>query len=282
MTVYSGSPMPLPKAGAPSSYSAQDLAYAYRQLGVRAGETLFVTSDLGRLRNFERPDRATALDAHVRALEEAVGPTGTIVFPAASLNLCNTDIVFHLDTTPSYHVGALSEYVRTLPGSLRSFHPFVSYSARGKRAVFITSSTSRYAFGVASPMARMLDLNATCISIGLHPRWTCTTVHHIEQVMNVPYRYTKEFIHPVEREEGVTREPFYMHVLYRDSDVKRSANKRIFERLEKTDLLRSVDVGRGQIWAYSMQRFADLTIQMMIEDVYIWCESSPMDRPWRR
>jgi len=264
-----------------STYSFDDLLGAYRSLLVPKGAVLFVTSDLARLWAYENPDKTATLEAHVRVLEQVIGPEGTLVVPTGSVHLCNTNTPFDLEQTPSHRLGVLSEFVRTLPGVNRSFHPFVSFAAKGPKAEAITANTSRHAFGPESPMARMLDLDAICISIGLYPRWTCTTIHHVEHMMAAPYRYTKEFIHPVIRNGRMVSEPFYMNVRYMDSDVERSANRHIFERLEKTDLLQQTPVGEGHIWAYSMRAFAEIVTQLMVEDPYIWCEIPPAIRPWQ-
>ena len=45
-------------------------------------------------------------------------------------------------------------------------------------------------------------------------------IHHIEQLMGVPYRYTKEFNHPVLRNGIIQYEPFYLFVRYLDSEVE--------------------------------------------------------------
>jgi aminoglycoside 3-N-acetyltransferase len=262
-------------------YTLSDLQHGYDELGVHNGATLFVVSSLAELFVFEKPGRMPLLTAHLQALEGAVGKLGTIVTPAASLQICNTKTPFDLKATPSYQVGMFSEFIRQQPGSYRSFHPFVSFAARGGDARGHVADCSRYSFGLESPMDRIVKRDGICISIGKRPRFTATLVHHIEQITSVPYRYTKEFIHPVVRKSSVRLEPFYMYVLYRNSDIERSFNKKLFALEEIRSLVKSVRIGRGYIYAYSMKKFVETAIPYFLEDPYLWCNSPPRDRPWR-
>jgi aminoglycoside 3-N-acetyltransferase len=263
-------------------YTYGDLAAAYRALGVSAGRVVYVTSDLTRLMAYEdRSRREAVLEAHYHALLDLLGPTGTLVVATGSTNLCNTEIPFDPAATPSHMVGVFSEWVRQQPGARRSFHPFVSYTAVGARAEEITSDVSRHAYGPESPEGRMIELDGLAVSVGLYPRHSCSTVHHIEHIMAVPYRYTKEFLHPVVRDGAVVQEPFYMYVWYRDCGIRRSNTRHIFDRIEGTGLLSEVPVGAGAIWSYSMRGFVKAVVPLFKENLYIWCEEAPTQYVWR-
>ena len=263
------------------SYTYSELRDAYAELGVAPGRVVYVTSDLGHLRNFENSEKTATLEAHFGALMELLGSRGTLVVPTGSMNLCNTDTPFDLARTPSHRVGMLSEYVRTQPNARRSFHPFVSYGAIGAKAEEIMENVSRHAFGPESPEARMVGIDTLSISIGLYPRYSCSTAHHVELLMAVPYRYTKEYIHPVVRDGKVVREPFYQFVMYRDSDVERSFLERIVPQFEQEHEMRKIPVGRGFIYSYSMSQFVEAMARMIMEDTYVWCKHPPAIRPWR-
>ena len=64
----------------------------------------------------------------------------TIVFPTATLNLANNDIIFDIANTPSYLMGSFSEYLRKKKNSLRSLHALWSVSAIGPNAKFLLSN----------------------------------------------------------------------------------------------------------------------------------------------
>ena len=261
-------------------YGYSDLVDAYAGLGVRAGGLVYVTSRLLGVADYEERGSGALMDAHYRALRECLGEEGTIVVATASTVLCNTDLTFDLDKTPCNESGAFSEYVRTLPGTRRSFHPFVSYAANGPLADAITGDVSRHVYGPETPEGRMVERDALHVSMGLPPNKTCSTVHHVEQVMAVPYRYTKEFMHPVRRENGVETEPFYMHVWYRDMDFERDGNQKLFRELAKHMEIRETRVGQGEIHAYSMKDFFNHSCRIFVDDIYIYCRNPPTQRPY--
>jgi aminoglycoside 3-N-acetyltransferase len=264
------------------AYTYAELLKAYEALGVSAGRTVYVTSDLGRLMDYEVREKQAVMEAHHRALASLIGDTGTIVVPTASTNLCNTEIVFDPNRTPSYQVGSFSEYVRQLPDARRSFHPFVSYAAIGPNTGRIVENVSRHAFGPETPEARMIELDALGVSIGKHPRFTCSTVHHVEMAMGVPYRYAKEYAHPVWRDGIVGREEFYQYVWYRDIGLNRDGNRRLFQHLSKVLDLRELELGRGRVYSYPLAEFYRQATKLFAGDIYLWCETPPTIRPYAR
>jgi aminoglycoside 3-N-acetyltransferase len=268
------------------AYSFEQLKQAYKNLGVEKDKIVLVSGNLSYLMEFETPGKKEVLEAHFRALMELLGEEGTLVVPTGNastnskIQLCNTDICFSLKDTPS-GMGVFSEYVRKKPGALRSFHPFVSYAAIGKYAKKICDDVSRHAFGPETPMERMINLDTLGISPGLHPRITTSIIHHIEMVMGVPYRYVKEFIHPVIRDGDVVREPFYMNVWYRECDHQSDEKKKIFKKFLLKYTVNSEQVGEGDIYSYSLADFYKFTVQLLKEDIYIWLKEIPKVKPYR-
>jgi aminoglycoside 3-N-acetyltransferase len=262
------------------AYDIDDIASCFRQLGVTSGDTAYVISALWKMPGFAgNPDEAPA--AYYQALRRVVGENGTIVVPTHSQNLCNTDIPFDLDKTPSHERGMFSEYVRLLPGAVRSFHPFNSYAAVGPAAEALCADVSRHAYGPLTPEARMIETQAKVLVIGMPPNIT-TTVHHVEQMMAVPYRYTKEFMHPVVRDGEVVIEPFYLYVWYRDCDLTRSVNIPLLRMLGEVMQIKNAPLGRGKIHCYRIDEFFRHSLPIFARDIYVWCETPPTIRPWRK
>jgi aminoglycoside 3-N-acetyltransferase len=261
-------------------YDTEDLANAFEALGAERGALVYVISALWRMPGFSGPANLAPY-AFYDALRQVVGEEGTIVVPAHSQNLCNTDVTFDLEKTPSHDRGIFSEFVRLLPGARRSFHPFNSYAALGPLADALTADVSRHAYGPFSPEARMIEHGALVINIGMPPN-ICTTVHHVEQVMNVPYRYTKEFMQPVARGGGVSVEPFYLYVWYREADLVRSQNKPLFKELREKIDIRDVVVERGTMHSYRIDAFFEESLKIFKRSPYVWCAAEPTIRPWRK
>jgi aminoglycoside 3-N-acetyltransferase len=261
-------------------YTADDLVTLFERLGVEPGTVVYVISALWRVPGYDG-EPETLARTYYEALRRVVGDEGTIVVPTHSQNLCNTDIPFDLDRTPSHERGIFSEYIRLLPEAKRSFHPFNSYAAVGPRADEITADVSRHAYGPFTPEARMIDLQARTVTIGLPPNIT-TTVHHVEQTMSVPYRYTKEFMHPVVRDGVVEVEPFYLYVWYREADLNRSLNRPLLRALAERMEIREEALGRGKFHSYRTDEFFHHSLRVFKENPYVWCATPPTVRPWQR
>ena len=202
-------------------YNSNDLLTAYSKLGISSGKMIYVGSDMIRLMQYSEPGREATLSAHLEALLELLGPEGTLFVPTASTNLCNTLIPFDPARTPSHDMGVFSEFVRIQKNSYRSFHPFWSVSGIGMRAEELLSDVSRHAYGYGSIWQKFIENDVLSVNIGRHPQYSVTAIHYIETAIGVPYRYTKEFIHPVMRYDVLSNEPFYMSVLYKNCDIMR-------------------------------------------------------------
>jgi aminoglycoside 3-N-acetyltransferase len=179
-------------------------------------------------------------------------------------------------------MGALTEFVRRQPGAVRSLHPFRSFAAVGRRADYLCTEVSRHAYGPETPKDRLLELDARYVSLGQVPRLTCSVVHHAEMVMGVPYRYTKEFLHPVVTPRGVERQPFYLYVWYRDMDMKRDRNRKLFAHFqERGGLVAEAELGRGKVYGYSLREFYQSCLDLMRRDIYCWLAEPPRRRPYQ-
>lgn len=262
-------------------YATGDLVDTYHWLGLKEGDTVYVTGNLGDFGFHESRTKTGTLGAHLQALREVIGENGTLVSPTHSFSLCNTDRVFDPLTTPSER-GPLTEYLRTQSGSVRQFHPFASVTAWGAQAERICGGCTRHAYGPQTPFDRMIQRDAWFLSLGMPPQHTCSIVHHVEMLMGVPYRYTKEFMHPVQRDGVCTEEPFYQFVTYREADLVRDRNEKIFQHPRLQDNLRHRRVGLGQVWAYRMQAFHEAATDLLTRDIYTWLKQPPGSRPYRQ
>lgn len=263
-------------------YTFDEIKQAYSALGISRGKTVLVKTDLRYLGPYAVPKKGEILKAHFEALSELVDlGEGTIVVQTNSTNICNTDIPYDKATTPSMR-GVLTEYIRKQDGALRSWHPFMSYAAIGADAEYICENVSRHSFGLETPKARLLDKDAICLSIGLEPRKTCTYVHHMEMLMGVPYRYTKEFLHPIVQPDGsIEKELFYMFVWYRGMDLNRDGNVKLMKYCREHGMeFREADLGRGKVYAYNCNEFCRHVSGFLREDIYGWTSEPPTTRPY--
>lgn len=259
-----------------------ELSQDLKKIGLIRGDNCYIAGNIGALAR-TRIKKNVLLPTFLDSLREVIGPLGTIFSPSASMNLCNTDIPFDIANTPSYEMGAFAEHIRLAPEAIRSFHPFWSISGLGANAD-ILKRVSRHSYGAGSPWSNFLDLDAYQINIGFHPSKAVTLIHHIEVTACVPYRYTKEFLHPVLKENGsISIEPFYMSVMYRDSDIQKriALNEHYFDEMEKRNLLQSHIHNSGlPIWGFRMRDFYNVAMSFFVDDIYNYLERPPLKRPY--
>lgn len=113
----------------------------------------------------------------IRALEDALGPQGTLVMPAHTTDLSEPSFwanppvpaawwqtirdelpPFTPDLTPTRGMGRIAECFRKQEGTLRSHHPHYSFAARGARARELTADHAlAMGLGEESPLRRIYD-----------------------------------------------------------------------------------------------------------------------------
>lgn len=159
-----------------------DLVQHFFTLGLRAGQAVAVHSKLS---SYGRIDGGA--EAVYDALRRVLGPDGTLVFPAYTLNL-NADDLYDPVNTPTHGMGVLSEYVRTLQEARRSNCPMHGHLAIGSLAESVMQADPRRPLGQGSEFSVMLENDFQLLLLGCNFQESVTFVHHVEAVVGVPYR----------------------------------------------------------------------------------------------
>jgi aminoglycoside 3-N-acetyltransferase len=170
------------------------LARDFTRLGIRPGDTLVIHASLRRLGWV-----CGGPTAVVQALLDVVGPGGTLVTPAQTLD--NRDpsrwahapvpeewwpeIRAHLPAfdpalSMSTGMGALAERIRTWPGAVRSGHPLTSFAAVGARAASLMAEHPLHSLlGPDSPLGALDRAGGTVLLLGVGFD-KCTAFHLAE------------------------------------------------------------------------------------------------------
>lgn len=163
-------------------FTVHGISQDLRNLGVQSGQTVLVHSSLSAFGYVVGGERSV-----VTALIDMLGPDGTLVVPTHSSDLSDPSFWSHppipepwWDTVraemPAYDpqltgtrkMGAIAEYVRHLPGAMRSAHPKSSFCALGPNADFITANHGlENGFDDSSPLGRLYDLEASILLLGV-------------------------------------------------------------------------------------------------------------------
>ncbi len=164
------------------SNSYADVVAHLAALDLARGDDVLVQS---RLTSFGTIDGG--VESVYRALRDVVGPEGTIVVPTYRLRAPATE-VYDRATSPGLEVGVLSEYVRTLPGSVRSDCAMHSHAANGPKSCLLESVTGDVSIGPGSDFDVLERAGFHILMLGCDFRIATFVVHAQAMHGQIPYR----------------------------------------------------------------------------------------------
>jgi len=215
--------------------------------------------------------------AVVMALEEALGPEGTLVMPTHSGDLSEpsywknppvpeawwatirqTMPPYDPSMTPTRGIGAIPECFRSQVGARRSLHPTDSFAARGPHAETIVGEHPLdFPMGDSSPLARMYDLDGWILLLGA--TYQCaTSLHLAEYRAKYPRKKQVKCGAPVML-EGRRVWVEYQNIDWDDSDF----NAIGASFAESTGLVRSGPVASGMARLMPQRAFVDFAVGWM-------------------
>ncbi len=171
----------------------EDLARAFRAIGLARGDRLLVHSSL---KSLGRVDGGA--EAVIEALFEVLGKTGTLLMPTftgSSRDSIKHPPVFDVRNTPCW-TGLIPETFRKREGVRRSLHPTHSVAGCGPATVAYLRDheTSPTPCGWETPFGRLIRDRGRVLFIGATLE-SCTLFHSFEELAGVEYHMLKE---PVE------------------------------------------------------------------------------------
>lgn len=165
------------------SFTPEDLFRQLHELGIRPGDMVLVHSSFDAFEGF----RGKPTDV-IAALEQAVGPAGTLLMPTLpfgglAVEYVKTNPVFDAIRTPS-RMGLVTELFRRSPGVVRSVHPTHSVAVWGANADAIAAGhhEARTPCGQGSPFARLLEHAGKILLLGADIT-SLTFFHTIEEII---------------------------------------------------------------------------------------------------
>jgi aminoglycoside 3-N-acetyltransferase len=166
----------------PREITRLELVQQLRDLGVRPGDVLLVHTAFSRVRPIVGGPAGL-----IEALEDALGPEGTLVMPSMT---DDDEHPFDPATTDCRWLGVVADTFWRMPGVVRSDNPH-AFAARGPRATEICAPHPLdRPHGIDSPAGRVHDLNGKVLLIGVGHD-ADTTIHLAESVAGVRYRRPK-------------------------------------------------------------------------------------------
>ena len=192
-----------------------ELTRELRAIGVEPGQVLMLHTRLSALGYV-----IGGADSVLLALQQALGPTGTVI-ALASWDQAPPDDdrgwspavrEAYFSDPPAFdpmvsacarYVGRLPERIRTWPGALRSDHPEASFVALGPQAAWLTKDQPNdHAYGPGSPLSKVVDANGAILMLGA-PLETITMLHYAEELAEVQDKRLVHYAAPVRTSGGI-------------------------------------------------------------------------------
>ncbi len=211
------------------------------RLGVGRSDIIMLHSNVSRLMKLPLDTKEKLrflLDAFLAAV-----PSGTFVVPTFTYAFCRGK-PYDASRSPS-EVGLFSEIVRRDPRAMRSTHPIFSVAVIGPDAPYLCRNLSNSSYGAGSVFERLYVGEAKLVHFDVPVVDACTYGHYPEQVVGLPYRYSKYFRGKsiVDGEESVGDWEFYVRAIERYDFLPQPA-----DQMQYGKDLRSAGVTVGGEW----------------------------------
>jgi aminoglycoside 3-N-acetyltransferase len=251
-------------------------------LGIRAGDTLLVHSDLRDLVRLAEPSelasqndpRSFLLEAFDSALKETVGAEGTICVLGTYSDYARFGKPFDLrHSPPDAQYGAYNRYVFDQGTAQRSLNPLVGFLATGAKAGWICEHASAYGYGPDTPWERLVALEGKMLFWGVDLR-NMTFVHHVEQQIGVPHLYHKVYDAPVIVDGKPIELPVVTSVRYLDFNIVYNF-KRLSDDLAASGALQSLRQSPFQAHLVSCRAVMEHLIRVLAKDPYYLLAAPP-------
>ncbi len=245
-----------------------DLINIFKKLNLENTKNIFIASDLGSLGIIK--NKNFTLNFILNSIKNLNNEIN-IVVPTSSFQIINSNKTFDYTKTPSYKMGAFSEFIRLRDGSVRSKHPIWSLTCLGPDSKEIFKNISNHAYDENSAFARLYKNDYYFLSLGKHPRFMLSIVHHLETMNKVPYRFKKGFKIKINEENKFLEKEFFLDVLKDEYRQKpRAMNKKIFDTFENEFEVKHFNIGSGLVSFFRIKDFEISTNKLMKKDLYCW------------
>jgi len=241
--------------------SLEDIKQHLITLGVCAGDNILVHSSL-----FSFGRITFNLNELIDLFIDLIGSNGTLFVPAYTFQITKNDIYDPLKTH-SEGLGVFSEAVRKHKKMVRSFCPIHNHCAIGKQANNLLLSNAEHSLGANSDFEFFNQLNVKIILLGTDFHNSCTYLHHVESIANVPYRKWLKLKRNILINNDVNE--IICHYFARNDDINNTYFNRIIPHL--TNLI-TVNAPYGKSYSITSQKLHEKALEQLIQNPYLFVE----------
>lgn len=245
----------------------QILVEQLRAMGIATGDVLMVHSAMSKIGYLENGPKTL-----VDALFQIICPAGTLCMPSSpvknlQLHHMQQNPVFDVRQTPSA-MGAITEYFRTLPGTLRSLHPTEPVCASGPLAQEIIKDHfgQPTPYNAHSPWKKIMDAQGKILFVGVTLINSGTHLHTLEDAVDFKYPvyYHEVFTARVIDENGM-KKTMQTRVHNPEYSAKRRCDE-LIPIFEKEGVLQKFTLGKAPCLLINAQKMFEVMVRLYEEN----------------
>ena len=242
--------------------SFDELVLNFQKAGLTSGDVLLVHSSYKSFGGVEGGPQ-TVIDA----IRSILTDEGTLIVPTFNYDFCDGK-PFDIKKTPS-KMGIISELVRTNSNSKRTFDPIFSFAILGKHRDYLADLKNEHSFGPNSIFAKLRELDAKIMIIGLTYNESMTFFHHIEEIQGCDYRYFKEFKGIITNYDDVKQDS---KIILFVRDIERGVQNAVDKMgsiMELEGIVKNIIIGESEIKIMNVNDVYKRTVEEMEKNPHI-------------
>lgn len=192
--------------------------------GLEEGDTVLIHSSMRRtFRKILEMGGVPSSEIVIDSLLDLLGPQGTLIFPTFNFDFPESRFFSMLNTRSQ--MGKVTEDARVLYPGVRTGHPIYSFKVIGHKEKEFEGINNESGYGPDSPFARLVELDGKIAVVDLDDQNSMTFYHHVEEMLEVPYRFHKKFSGEYINSEGAkSYETYSIFVRNLERGVKTDVN----------------------------------------------------------
>ncbi len=234
---------------------------SFDQIGLSENDVVMIHGDAGVAAQIDCDPASDKLFLLIREIINYF-KKGTIIFPTFTYSATKNEVFCPVKTKSE--VGLFSEKFLKFNGVVRSNHPIFSVGCYGKRKNYFAKTKNFDCFGQDSLFDKLYLSDAKILTLGCGFD-SVTFTHYVEQKINVPYRYFKNFDGKIKLKGKIINQNIRYYV--RDLNLSNEIN---FDKLEKSlsikKKLRKGVFGRFSLRSVSAKNFNDVLFMLLKKD----------------
>ena len=212
--------------------------------------------------------------AHLYDVVASLG-VPTLLVPTFTFSFCNGED-YGVRTSRS-RMGALNEYIRKLPGAIRSVDPLMSSVLVGEDRDLV-ENLGKHSIGANSTFDKLHRRGATVkfLFLGATVSECFTYTHYVEERLATPYRYNRDFTGSITDGDRSWEDTYTLFVRYKG--VVPASSGLLENDLLRRGLLRRVGCGTSSVSCVDEPDGYETIVEHLRENPSCYLDADPGDR----